>query len=292
MKKSFILKNYILKLPEIVLVLCLFGSGAMLASSTGGFIVDFNTMGFTIMTTAQKGVHAVWGGVFGAFTAIKDIAKLQKEYDALVERLKDYEYLQRNNVEIRRENEQLREQLGFAEGLKNKNIPAQIIGRNLDSYYTGITVNKGVRHGVHKGMPVIAIQNGNVGIVGKIITVGVETSLVMPLYDMQCNISVRIQRTRDVGIVSGNGSDSVPLSLKYIRKRVQGELHYGDVIVTSGENDNYMRDIPVGTVIRWTPVDYASTLDIELEPIIDFTRLENVLIVDQTAQKAEGEAGK
>ncbi len=283
-------KNFIFKLPEIVLAICILCSGAMLASSTGGFIVNFNRVGFTVQTTMQKGVNIVWKSIFGTFTAIKDIAKLQSEYDALVEQLKDYEYLQRNNVEIRRENEQLREQLGFAESLKNKNIPAQIIGRNLDSYYTGLTVNKGARSGVRKGMPVIAIQHGNVGIVGKIITVGIETSLVMPLYDMQCNISVRMQRTRDVGIVSGNGSDSVPLSLKYIRKRVQSELHYGDIVVTSGENDNYMRDIPVGTIVRWTPVDYASTLDIELEPIIDFTRLENVLIVDQLAEKSTGKS--
>ena len=29
-------------------------------------------------------------------------------------------------------------------------------------------------------------------------------------------------------------------------------------------------------------VDYDNSLDIELEPIVDFPRLENVLVVDQT----------
>ena len=59
------------------------------------------------------------------------------------------------------------------------------------------------------------------------------------------------------------------------------ELSYGDVVVTSGENDNYMRDIPVGTITKITALDYNSSLNIELTPIIDFARLENVIVVNQ-----------
>ena len=52
-------------------------------------------------------------------------------------------------------------------------------------------------------MPVIALQSGNVGLVGKVIEVGHYTSLVMPIYDFQCSVSARIQNTRDLGLVSG-----------------------------------------------------------------------------------------
>ena len=58
------------------------------------------------------------------------------------------------------------------------------------------------------------------------------------------------------------------------------ELHIGDVVVTSGENNNYMKDIPVGTISRINILDYNSSLDIELTPIIDFSRLENVIVVN------------
>jgi rod shape-determining protein MreC len=209
------------------------------------------------------------------------MANLQQEYKALTEKLENYEYMKRNNVEINKENALLREQLGFAESVEYKNVAAQIIGRDPDSRYSGITIGKGARSGIRKGMPVIAIQNGNIGIVGRVVTVGMGTSLVMPVYDLQCNISARVQNTRDIGIVTGNGTDSETLSLKYIRRRVIDELHRGDVVVTSGENDNYMRDIPIGTIENIAIVDYDTSLNIELKPIIDFSRLETVLVVDQ-----------
>ena len=130
-------------------------------------------------------------------------------------------------------------------------------------------------------MPVIAIQGGNPGIVGKVISVGHYTSQIMPVYDIKCTISARVKNTRDIGLVTGKGSYSSPLKLQYIRKRVLDELHFGDIIVTSGENDNYLEDIPIGTISKITVVDYDSSLNIDLTPAVDFLRLEEVLVVDQ-----------
>jgi len=257
-------------------------SGIMLSFSAGGFLVDFGKIGFSIMSTMQKGVSFLSDGVSNAFTSIKDMTQMKKEYQALKERLKDYEYLQRSNTEIRRENDRLREQLDFSKDLSYKNIPAQIIGHDPDSLYSGITINKGARNGIRKGMPVIAIQNGNIGVVGKIVTVGMGTSLIIPIYDSQFNISTRVQTSRDLGITKGSGFSDLPLSMGYIRKSAFSDLHEGDVVVTSGENGNYISNVPVGRISKIKVVDYDNSLDIELEPIVDFPRLENVLVVDQT----------
>lgn len=270
------------RLPEFILAILILISGISLGFSSGGFVISFKNVGFAALSSLEKGIHNVSDGVVNFFTSIGEISKLQKEYDALTEKLKDYEYLQRSNTEIRKENERLREQLDFASSNEYKNYAARIIGHDADSLYSGITIDKGSRSGIKKGMPVIAIQNGNVGLVGKVVTVGIGTSLVMPIYDTQCNISSRIQNTRDLGIVSGNGSYDSPLSMSYIRKRVLEEFNYGDIVVTSGENGNYMRDIPVGTISKITVLEYDSSLDIELTPIIDFSRLETVLVVDMS----------
>lgn len=273
-----------LKVPEFVLAILLAVSGILLGLTSGGFIVNFNKVGFTIISSLDKGVEAVVSSVTGFINAVKETATLQQEYKELTEKLRDYEYLQRNNTEIRKENERLKEQLDFKETLTNKNYVAQIIARDPDGLYSGITINKGSRHGIKKGMPVLAVQHGNVGVVGKIITVGIGTSMIMPVYDLQCNISARIQNTRDIGIVSGNGTEDGSLVMKYIKKRVLEELSYGDIVVTSGENNNYMRDIPIGTISKITVLDYDSSLNIELNPIIDFSRLETVIVVDQEEQ--------
>ena len=92
--------------------------------------------------------------------------------------------------------------------------------------------------------------------------------------------SGRIQNTRDVGLVTGNGTSDNLLKMRYIKKRVLSELNFGDIIVTSGESENYIKDIPIGTISKITVVDYDSSLDIEVTPIIDFARLETVIVTD------------
>lgn len=274
-------------ISEALLILLVLISGVMLSLSSGGFLLDFGKIGFSVMTSMQKGVSAVSNGIGGVFESIHDMAGMKKEYQELKEKLQDYEYLQRSNAQIRKENERLKEQLDFSKNLNYKNIPARIIGHDPDSLYSGITIDKGARSGIKKGMPVIAIQNGNIGVVGKIVTVGIGTSLVMPVYDSKCNISARVETSRDLGITRGSGFVDLPMRMEYIRKTSLGELHEGDLVVTSGENGNYVSDVPVGRISKISVMSYDSSLDIEVEPVIDFARLENILVVDKDVLNAE-----
>ena len=273
-------RSFSFSFAEFVFLILLFLSGLALAFSGGGFVVNFQRVGFSVVTSLQKAVYSVCDGVTGVFTAVAELKSLKAENQELKEKLKNYEFLQRNNTEIRKENERLREQLQFATHIEQKNFPAQIIGRNPDNIYSGITINKGSRSGIKKGMSVIAVQNGTTGLVGKIVTVGLETSLVMPVYDSKCGVSSRIQNTRDIGLVSGSGNANSPLQMKYIKKRVLSELNFGDIVVTSGETDNYVADIPVGTITNIMVVEYDSSLNIEITPVVDFARLETVIVSD------------
>lgn len=267
-------------LPEFVLAVLVLFSGVMLAFSSGGFVISFKQVGFALVSSLQKGVHAVAAGVGSTVNAVHELARLREENAALTEKLRNYEYLQRTNTEIRKENERLKEQLDFSQSVEQRNFPARIIGRDPDALYSGLTIDKGSRHGIRKNMPVIAVQSGTVGLVGKVVSVGVVTSLIMPVYDSKCTVSVRIQNTRDIGLLSGRGTAENPLSLKYVKKRVLDELHFGDLVVTSGEGGNYVRDIPVGSISKIAVLDYDASLDIEITPILDFARLETVIVTD------------
>ena len=169
-------RSFSFSFAEFVFLILLFLSGLALAFSGGGFVVNFQRVGFSVVTSLQKAVYSVCDGVTGVFTAVAELKSLKAENQELKEKLKNYEFLQRNNTEIRKENERLREQLQFATHIEQKNFPAQIIGRNPDNIYSGITINKGSRSGIKKGMSVIAVQNGTTGLVGKIVTVGLETT--------------------------------------------------------------------------------------------------------------------
>lgn len=264
----------------IVFVILLVTSSTLLALSTGGFILNFKAIGFSFMSSIQKTSYGILSSVSGFFNSVKELSVLRKEYEVLIQKLQDYEYLQRNNAEIRKENERLKEQLSFSKTISEKNYPALVIGRDPNAAYSAITIDKGSMHNIKKNMSVIAIQNGNVGLVGKIVMVGFTTSMVMPIYDFQCNISARIQSTRDIGLVNGKGSANNYLVLQYIKNKVLDELQFGDIVVTSGESDTYTKDIPIGRIVSIKNLDYDNSLEIELDPVIDFSRLETVLIVD------------
>lgn len=268
------------KLPELLLVVFVLISGVLLGFSSGNFVLNFKKIGFSVFSSVQAGVHKIVDGVEDTFGAVKELARLKKEYAELTKKLENYEQMRRSNAEIRKENERLLEQLNFTTYLEEKNYPAQIISRDADNLYAYLTINKGSSSGIKKNMSVIAYQNGNSGLVGKVVQVGAFTSIVMPIYNMNCTVSARIQNSRDLGLVTGKGKEELPLAMNYIKKRVLEDLHYGDVVVTSGENSNYMRDLPIGTISKISVIDYNSSLDIELTPIIDFSRLENVVVVD------------
>ncbi len=269
------------RFPEFLLIGLLLVSNVILNFSGGGFILNLKKIGFSAISTVEKGFHFVTNGIGDTFSAIKELKQLKKDYNDLVIKLENYEKMQRSNADIRKENERLKEQLDFSISLDEKNYPAQIISRDFDNVYTYLTIDKGSINGIKKNMPVIAYQNGNRGLVGKVVQVGTFTSQIMPVYNLNYIVSARIQNSRDLGLVSGSGSQDKPLLLQYIRKNVAGDLSYGDIIVTSGENDNYLKDIPIGSISKITSLDYNSSLNIELIPIIDFSRLENVVVVNQ-----------
>lgn len=275
-KKKNLLK---LRFPEFLFAVLLVVSGVILAFNSGGFVVSFSRLGFSILSSVERGAFSVVDGVKKTVNSVNELFKLRNDYNALVMRLDEFEMMRRSNADIKRENERLRELLGFSESLAEENFPAQIIARDIDRVYASIVINKGSVHGIEKNMPVVAYQNGMMGLVGKVLQVGRYTSTVLPIYNLNCTISARVQSTRDIGLVTGMGISDNPLSLQYIRKRVQDSLHYGDVVVTSGENDNYLPDIPIGTIKEIRVIDYSSSLEIDIESTIDFSRLENVIVL-------------
>lgn len=271
------------RLDSFLLVIYLMVSGIFLAFSSGGFVVNFNGIGFSLMSGAQRGLYSVSSFFSGTVSAIRELSDLKEKYAVLSARLEDYELLQRSNVDIKAENEHLKELLGFSGSIAIRNIPAEIIGRDPNNLYSGITINRGARHGIRKDMPVIAFQGSNSGLVGKIVQVGRNTSLIMPIYDYQCYVSARLETSRYLGLTSGQGSDDSPLVMKYIKKRAKDEILIGEKVVTSGETGNYPKNVAIGFVSRIRGLDYETSLDVDVEPIIDFSRLENVFVLEMNS---------
>lgn len=284
MKRKFSFK---IKRDIFLLILLLIISSVLLTFSGGRFIVDFKSVGFSVAAGTENAVHSVSAFVTDTVSAVRELAELRSKYLVLTEKLKDYELLQRSNADIRRENRELKELLSFADTVAYKNIPAQIIGFDPDNLYSGIIINRGTKHGIRKNMPVLAFQGSNVGLVGKIVQTGRNSSMVIPIYDYQCYVAASVQTTKHRGLLNGQGSAALPLIMRYVQKRAKDEIGIGDRILASGENNLFPKDSPIGVVTGIKVHDYETYLELTVQPIIDFSRLDYVFVLDLSSPHEE-----
>ncbi|TCW60192.1 rod shape-determining protein MreC [Treponema sp. J25] len=253
----------------------------LLLFSARSFFVDFREIGFSTFSGVRNIVHKATNFVSETIKSVQELGNLKKEYLALLEKVEEYERIQRDSVYIKRENEQLKELLGFSKTIPYRYFVAEIIGKEPDNLFSSFVVNKGTTEGIKKNMAVIAYQDGERGLVGKVIQVGLHESLVMPIYDSNSFVSSRLLDSRYEGIVNGQGSAQKTVVMRYVKKRAKDEIQIGSMVITSGLSDIYPPDIPIGRVERMIIQDYETSITLELAPVIDFSKLEYVFIVDK-----------
>jgi rod shape-determining protein MreC len=252
----------------------------LLLVSTRTIMQSVTETGLSLFSGIRGGIHNVSSVVSRTVLSWRELANLQKEHTELLERTARYEQLERTAAEIGQENLRLREQLGFARTLRYRHIPAELIGRDPDNLYSALVINKGRHSGITNNMAVIAWQNGVQALVGKVIQTGAFESLVMPLYDSSSFISSRFAVSRYEGIVEGKGSPYSPLRMRFIPKRARDEISQGDMIVSSGIGGIYPAGISIGRVSGVSYHEYEISMEAELEPLIDFSRLEYVFVIE------------
>jgi len=264
------------------LIIC---SSVMLLLSSRNFINDVQNAGLSIFSGIRGGIHELTSFISRSVLSIKELSNLRKEHADLLKQLDRFQELERSNAEIYQENIRLREQLDFAKTLRYRRIPAQISGRDPDNLFSAIVVNKGSYAGVSNDMTVVAWQNGIQALVGKVIQTGAFESIVMPVFDINSLVSSRFSVSRFEGIIEGQGSTENFLLMRFVPRRAREEINIGDIVVTSGIGGIYPSGINIGRVSGVNVLEYETTLEVEVIPMIDFSRLEYVFVIE--AENAE-----
>ncbi len=217
----------------------------------------------------------------GTVNSIGELRDLRKDYRALQNQVEHYQIIQRDLDSLRAENDRLRDQLSFSGELSYRHVPARVIAMDPGTLFHGMTVDKGMSSGVAVDMPVIAYQDGRQGLVGKVISATSRTAMILPVFDHECFVAARFSAGRYEGLVGGDGKKGGALFMRYVKKRAKEEIRYGDLVVTSGLRSIYPASIPIGRVVGIEAPEWQPSLIIEIEPAIDFSRLEYVFILKQ-----------
>jgi rod shape-determining protein MreC len=169
------------------------------------------------------------------------------------------------------EAQRLQKLLSLQDEYPYKFIAARVIGREQAALSKIIWIDKGSASGLKPGMPVLAPP----GLVGRLTDVSWHSSKILLLIDENSNADVLVQRTRVQGIVRGAGSRGCVV--RYISK--MEDVKEGDLIVTSGLSNIFPKGLLVGRVSHVGHMDVGLFLQIRLVPFVDFTTLEEVMVL-------------
>lgn len=179
------------------------------------------------------------------------------------------------------ENIRLRRLLKFKEEKKIKVIAANVIGAGQEQTIKSLILDVGSNENVRKNLTVVTEK----GLVGKILSAEPEQSHAQILLDRNTLVSVRLQKSREIGVLGWSGN--LWLDLKYIPKDVIVEP--GELVMTSGLSQIYPEGIKVGVVGEVNESKYELFKQIKVKPAVEFNRLEEVfvLLVSDTLEKQE-----
>lgn len=260
--------------------LMLLASLVALTISTRSLVGVPQQLGLAALSFVQRGFSAVSGFFSQTVASIAELRRLQDDHADLVRQVELMANQQRQFTELRSENERLRGLLKFQAAASYASIAGRIIAKDPENLYSTFVVNRGSAQGVRKNQAVVAYQDGVEGLVGRVVEVSRESCMVVPIYDATTFVAARLERSRYEGLVVGGGGDDLPLVLRYVKKRAQPEIQFGDLVITSGLQSLYPAGIAIARAGRIRSFDYLNSLEIDLEPVLDFSRLEYVFIID------------
>jgi rod shape-determining protein MreC len=254
---------------------------ANLASPSNLNVVDRAIL--RVSAPLQAGLTALCGGVATVWRRYIALVHLRADNDRLVEenaKLRAQLAALQNGTQRAAELERL---LGLRGAVQFDTLAAHVIGVETSAFFRVVRVRLD-RGGddIKPGMAVLA----SAGAVGRVQRVFGNYCDVLLAADPKSSIDVVVARTSSRGVVKGiAGSDRYRMRVEYLERK--DEAAVGDLVVTSGLGAAFPRDVPVGRIVRVEKRGFGLYQDAEVEPVVDFGKLRDVLmVVPREAQPA------
>jgi len=233
-------------------------------SHVGGPLARILEVPLQAVASIQDSIRDIWSHYIALQNVWEENQLLRQE----IQRLQGEQNLLREQIIIATQFQQL---LAFQESAPMTTLPARIIGRNVSNWYRAMIINKGERDGIHPEMGVIT----EAGVVGRVVRVNPTTAIVLLLSDPNVAITGMVQKTRDEGIIQGTPQGTI--HMKYLPPL--SPVQPGDPVVTSGLTGDFPRGLQIGRIQQITKADTDLFQLGEIDPIVDFSKLEGVLVI-------------
>ena len=231
-----------------------------------------------VLTPVQSLLVRVHRGALGFWANYVDWKVVRREVVSLLGENEELRVQALQAGETREENTRLRRLLVLRDRLPLATVAGEVIGREAGGWVRSLTVNRGRSDGIAQQTPVIMPD----GLVGRVVQVHRGAAVIQLLNDPASTVGAVVQRTRTAGLVEGDAGGAV--RFKFMA-RDGASVAPGDLVVTSGLGTLFPKGLPVGRVVKIEDKGSALFHFAVLAPAVDFSRVEEVLLVTgQTTQ--------
>ena len=138
-----------------------------------------------------------------------------------------------------------------------------------------IVINKGSNDGIRK----LQVALSSDGVVGQVVQTNPFYSIVRLVNDPTLHVPVKSLKNGSRGITKGVATSEGGVIIEFLP--IDSNVSIGDVFVTSGIGSIYPSGYPVGRVIEFEKYANTEFLSIKLEPIVDMSQVEYILIISE-----------
>lgn len=235
----------------------------------------FDKVVVTLSAPIQWVVVHTLDGVSNTWHSYVALVDLQADNDTLRAEVNTLRAEMAKREEQRIENERLRLLLGVRDQMAGtKLVYANVVASSPSPLYRSLRIDRGESDGITMGAAVLSAR----GVVGRVAALAAGYADVMLLVDSNSSTDVFVQRTRARARVRGAGGDrDARLTVEYLARTAQVEP--GDIVITSGAGTIFPKGFVVGTVIGVERGAFGLYQHAEVEPSVDFARVEDVMVV-------------
>lgn len=221
--------------------------------------------------TVSRRTGVLLSGLWNSAKTALENERLRREVASLSMVRADYERLSSDYA-------RLQELLDARRRMEGEWLSAGVLSAGGGAAGTGKTlrVDKGTADGVKVGS-VVAVP---AGLVGRVISATLHTSVVLLITDptlmVACEVEAGLGTSSARGILSGGSADL--LVLRHMNLTDAAQVSPRARVLTSGLGGVYPRGIPVGTLLSCDTRAGGPSKEGEVQPAVDFVALEDVFI--------------
>ena len=239
---------------------------------------------------AKDTITVVLKVVSAPFNFVKDKIDETIEKNNLYEKYKELKNKEEQVDSVISQNENLQDEIDKLKDTLELNtilsdkvyLNATVVSRNIGYWYDEITIDKGSKNGIEKGMAVVTPK----GLIGQITKVSNYSSTVRLLSNenMSDKISVKINVGDDYvyGLISKYDSKTNTYTVEGISENV--DISKDADVVTTGMGTNFPSGLMVGKVKGVTTDNFDLSKVVEVKASVDFDDLDYVTVLKRKTE--------